>query len=166
MFSPTVVSVAESKSPGIASTVVILSVWVYGTVLPVRGLFQNAECQRSWMTRPRTAAGHLPQICPDDQLLDPPRADPEQGAGGDHADQGPFGPLAAFQQPLRKVGAFAHNATLATQLGKLGRRSRRSCASLRWPRAPSTIADPTTTKTPIGTCRAAAPPSAWVATAA
>jgi hypothetical protein len=64
MFSPTVVSVAESKSPGIASTVVILSVWVYGTVLPVSGLLQNAECQRSWMTRPRTAAGHLPQICP------------------------------------------------------------------------------------------------------
>src|SRR5215211_1762937 len=51
MPSPTVVSVAESKSPGIASTVVILSVWVYGTVLPVSGLLQNAECQRSWMTR-------------------------------------------------------------------------------------------------------------------
>src|SRR5215207_9883812 len=51
MFSPTVVSVAESKSPGIASTVVILSVWVYGTVLPVSGLLQNASCQRSWMTR-------------------------------------------------------------------------------------------------------------------
>src|SRR4029453_5054385 len=51
MFSPTVVSVAESKSPGTASTVVILSVCVYGTVLPVSGLLQNAELQRSWMTR-------------------------------------------------------------------------------------------------------------------
>src|SRR4029453_11606585 len=51
MFSPTVVSVAESKSPGTASTVVILSVCVYGTVLPESGLLQNAELQRSWMTR-------------------------------------------------------------------------------------------------------------------
>src|SRR4030095_14969874 len=51
MFSPTVVSVAESKSPGTASTVVILLVWVYGTVLPVSGLLQNAGLQRSWMTR-------------------------------------------------------------------------------------------------------------------
>ena len=47
MLAPTVVSVAESRSPGTASTVVILSVWVYVTVLPVSGLLQNAECQRS-----------------------------------------------------------------------------------------------------------------------
>src|SRR4029453_6077064 len=51
MFWPTVVPVAESKSRGTAGTVVILSVWVYGTVLPVSGLLQNAECQRSWMMR-------------------------------------------------------------------------------------------------------------------
>jgi hypothetical protein len=43
MFSPTVVSVAESKSPGIASTVVILSVWVWDRlagvwVAPERGV--------------------------------------------------------------------------------------------------------------------------------
>src|SRR5919106_807992 len=51
MFWPTIVSVAESKSPGTASTVVILLVCVYGTVLPVSGLLQNAGFQRSWMTR-------------------------------------------------------------------------------------------------------------------
>ena len=38
-----------------------------------------------------------------DQLLHPPGADPEQVAGGHHGGQRPFGPAAAFQQPVGEV---------------------------------------------------------------
>ena len=41
-----------------------------------------------------------------DQLLHPPRRHAEQVTGRDHADQGPLGPFAAFQQPIGKVGAL------------------------------------------------------------
>ena len=41
-----------------------------------------------------------------DQLLHPPGRHPQQVAGGDHTDQGPLGPLPAFQQPLREIGAL------------------------------------------------------------
>ena len=38
-----------------------------------------------------------------DQLLHPPRADPEQVAGRHHGRQGSLGPAAALQQPVREV---------------------------------------------------------------
>ena len=41
------------------------------------------------------------------QLVHPPRRDPQQVAGRDYRGQSPFGAFAAFQQPVREVGAVA-----------------------------------------------------------
>jgi len=41
------------------------------------------------------------------ELLDPARGDAAQVGGGDHRDQGLFGPAAAFEEPVREVTTLA-----------------------------------------------------------
>jgi hypothetical protein len=96
-----------------------------------RGRVRNAATRSSRSAAMRDTCDFdkdvTPKLC---ELVHPTRADTEQVAGHDHADQRRLGPLAPRRQPLRGVGAGAQ--LWDRDLDRAGRVSSSGCRSPFW----------------------------------